>query len=264
MFLLRRSLNARVGFTPSAFCAAIRPPVGVLQYRLQSTLPSNPPINAELIKNTDNTIEGEADRWIAALDELDKELAEGSFSEMNLSQQGVSGVSYQQLMETMQNKFEPTAEQLAEWESLKSVPIPLKKDEVFDQVVNMIMRHGKKEKAHKILSRALYIVFCVTRKDPLPVLKKSLDDLAPLMIVRKFKTRVAKAAEIPVPLTQRQRIRLAWKWILESSSKRKSDDIAVRLGQELVAVYKGESTGFQKRDEIHKSAIAHRAYIKLN
>ncbi|KAK5958943.1 mitochondrial 37S ribosomal protein uS7m RSM7 PWA37_003619 [Arxiozyma heterogenica] len=162
-----------------------------------------------------------------------------------------------------EEEFTPTEQQIQEYEALKDVPLPLRKDPVLEHVTNMIMRHGKKQVAERIMSRALHLVYCQTRKDPVELLKKSLDEMAPLMVVKTFSTKVAKSAVIPVPLNQRQRNRIAWKWIVEGANKRVSSDFAVRLGEELVAVSKGIGSGFDKRDQIHKMAIAHRAYIKL-
>ncbi|CAL9734290.1 small ribosomal subunit protein uS7m [Monosporozyma servazzii] len=161
-------------------------------------------------------------------------------------------------------EFTPTEEQVQEYEALKGTPLPLRKDPVLEHVTNMIMRDGKKQVAERIISRALHLVYVQTRKDPVELLKKSLDDMAPLMITKTFNTKVAKSAVIPVPLNQRQRNRIAWKWIVEGANKRVSSEFAVRLGEELVAVSKGVGSGFEKRDQIHKMAITHRSYIKLN
>lgn len=184
---------------------------------------------------------------------------------LNLRQNGLDNSLLQEETIDINGKEEyvPTEEQIKEYEALKDLPLPPRKDPVLEHVTNMIMRHGKKQVAERIISRALHLVYCQTRKDPVELLKKSLDEMAPLMVVKTFSTKVAKSAVIPVPLNQRQRNRIAWKWIVEGANKRVSSDFAVRLGEELVAVSKGIGSGFDKRDQIHKMAIAHRAYIKL-
>lgn len=184
---------------------------------------------------------------------------------LNLRQNGLDNSLLQEETIDINGKEEyiPTEEQIKEYEALKDLPLPPRKDPVLEHVTNMIMRHGKKQVAERIISRALHLVYCQTRKDPVELLKKSLDEMAPLMVVKTFSTKVAKSAVIPVPLNQRQRNRIAWKWIVEGANKRVSSDFAVRLGEELVAVSKSIGSGFDKRDQIHKMAIAHRAYIKL-
>ncbi|AET41024.1 mitochondrial 37S ribosomal protein uS7m Ecym_7176 [Eremothecium cymbalariae DBVPG len=270
MFGLRRSVKT---ISPAVSCAlrvgVVRNAVGsggMMLLRMQSTTSNEVPANKDSKSEQYNghMTEKQVDEWLQAIDSLEAEFSSQSIlSDVSLTPDGKGRMNL--LEEAMKSKktFEPTKEQIEEWEALKKVPIPRKADDVLEHVTNMIMRHGKKEKARKIMSRALYLLFCATRKDPVEVLKQALDDLAPLMVVKTFKTGVAKAAVIPVPLNQKQRYRIAWTWIVEASKKKSSSDFAVRLGEELIAVHKGISSGFDKRDSLHKTAIAHRAYIKL-
>ncbi|CCF59116.1 hypothetical protein KAFR_0G00830 [Kazachstania africana CBS 2517] len=209
----------------------------------------------------------EVDQWLRSIEELKEEFKlNGNSLESSLAPPGKGKVDLVKETEKLREDlmgFKPTEAQIEEFNSLRDKPIPLREDPILKHITNMIMRHGKKEKAEKILSRALYLVFIQTRKDPIDILKKALDDLGPLMITKTFNTGVAKAAVIPVPLTQRQRNRIAWKWIVEGANQRASSDFAVRLGEELVSVFEGIGSGFDKRDQLHKTAIAHRAYIKL-
>lgn len=235
---------------------AVVPRMMTISMRLQST-ESKPQESNEF---SDEKI----DEWLEAIKSLRAEFSEQEFlPETSLAPPGQTRIDIIGDVMAASKKFEPTKQQMEEWERLKDVPIPQRKDPILQHVTNMVMRHGKKQRAEKILSRALYLVFCQTRQDPVEVLKKALDDLAPLMMVRTFNTGVAKAAVIPVPLNQRQRNRIAWKWIVEGADKRASSDFAVRLGEELISVYKGNSSGYDKRDQIHKTAIAHRSYIRL-
>lgn len=216
--------------------------------------------SSEKIKFSDE----EVDQWLDALEELNSEFSEREYlPEVSLAPPGQARIDIIAEAKEALNEFNPTEEQIKEWEALKDKPLPQLKDPVVQHVTNMIMRHGKKARAEKIISRALYLLYCKTRQDPVELLKKALDDMAPLMIVKTFSTGVAKAAVIPVPLNKRQRNRLAWNWIVEGANKRVSSDFAVRLGEELVAVHEGKSSGYEKRDQMHKTAIAHRSYIRL-
>lgn len=259
MFKLGRSSLQRPVATVarmSRSCGAVVPRMMTISMRLQST-ESKPQESNEF---SDEKI----DEWLEAIKSLRAEFSEQEFlPETSLAPPGQTRIDIIGDVMAANKKFEPTKQQMEEWERLKDVPIPQRKDPILQHVTNMVMRHGKKQRAEKILSRALYLVFCQTRQDPVEVLKKALDDLAPLMMVRTFNTGVAKAAVIPVPLNQRQRNRIAWKWIVEGADKRASSDFAVRLGEELISVYKGNSSGYDKRDQIHKTAIAHRSYIRL-
>lgn len=222
--------------------------------RFQSSLraPANEPL-----------AEGQIDEWLEAINELKAEFsAKDYLPETSLAPPGQSKIDLLHGAHA-EAKTRPTTEQLEQWEALKSVPIPPRRDPTLEHITNMIMRHGKKEKAQSMLSKALYLVYCQTRQDPIQALEKALDELAPLMLTKTFNTGVAKASVIPVPLNKRQRNRIAWNWIVQSANQRVSSDFAVRLGEELIAISKGTSSAFDKRDQIHKTAIAHRAYIQL-
>ncbi|GAV56215.1 hypothetical protein ZYGR_0BA01210 [Zygosaccharomyces rouxii] len=247
--------SSRVGCVPSRLAV----PLTTMRWQSNHPHAANGPGSG-----SESLSDEKVDEWLEAIKSLKAEFSEQEFlPETSLAPPGQSRIDMSQEISTMESKFEPSPEQIEEVERLKTVPLPKRRDPVVEHVVNMIMRHGKKQRAEKILSRALYLVFCQTRQDPVEVLKKSLDDLAPLMVVKTFNTGVAKAAVIPVPLNQRQRNRIAWKWIVEGADKRVSCDFSVRLGEELVAVYRGKSSGFDKRDQMHRTAISHRAYIKL-
>lgn len=205
----------------------------------------------------------EVDEWLQTIRQARMDILKNGMKRQLVSPDKEITFNLEPTRDSREDDFTPTKEQWEQYQSLKSKPLPHKKDPVLEHVTNMIMRHGKKQVAERIISRALHLVYCQTRSDPVELLKKVLDDMAPLMITKTLGTKVAKASVVPVPLNQRQRNRIAWKWIVEGANKRASSDFAVRLGEELVAVSQGIGSGFEKRDQMHKTAIAHRAYIKL-
>lgn len=203
------------------------------------------------IKNSSQDEDTES--WLNAVKEL----------KARYQSEGVPDFESPHMQQLVQEKFEPNSEQLAKFESLQGKPIPQKIDSVVQHCTNMIMKDGKKAKAERIMARALYIVRLQLREDPVEVLKKTLDQLGPLMELKTYKTRVAKNLTVPVPLNERQRNRRAFLWIIEGSEKRRSKDFAVRLGEEIISAYEGKSSGYDKRLQMHKAAMLHRAYIKL-
>lgn len=195
----------------------------------------------------------DTESWLAAVREL-KARYQG---------EGVPDFEAPHMQQLAQDKFEPSEAQLTKYESLKGKPIPSKTDPVVQHCTNMIMKDGKKAKAQRLMARALYIVRLQLREDPVVVLKKTLDQMGPLMELKTFKTRVAKNLTVPVPLNERQRNRRAFQWIVDGSEKRRSKDFAVRLGEELISAFEGKSSGYEKRLQMHKAAMLHRAYIRL-
>lgn len=199
------------------------------------------------------TDDEDAESWLAAVREL----------RSRYKVEGVPDFEAPHMQQLKQEKFEPSAEQLAKWESLQGKPIPGKIDSVVQHCTNMIMKDGKKAKSQRIMARALYIVRLQLREDPVEVLKKTLDQMGPLMELKTFKTRVAKNLTVPMPLNARQRNRRAFLWIIDGSEKRRSKDFAVRLAEEIISAYEGKSSGYEKRLQMHKAAMLHRAYIRL-
>lgn len=159
--------------------------------------------------------------------------------------------------------FQPSAEQVTDSEVLKSKPLPKQTDEVLELAVNIIMKDGKKEIARKHLNRALYLLFLETRSNPVEKLKEALDIVAPVVITKTVKTGFAKNFTVPVPLTQRQRNRMALLWILKSCDSKASNDFSVRLCDELMHVLGGKSALMDKRVLSHKMAIANRSYLSI-
>lgn len=171
-----------------------------------------------------------------------------------------------QLVEPLQfleEKFEPTEEQLAQVEKYAGKAVPLPNDPIIENVTNLIMRAGRKSQARSLLSKALYIVYLKTRQDPVKILHETLDKLAPLLNTQVQMTGFAKSKVVPYPLTKRKRIRFAVKWILEGAEKKKSPDFSVRLAEEIISAYEGKSSGYDKKALMHKNAIAQRAYVQL-
>lgn len=170
----------------------------------------------------------------------------------------------QQAPQTLLNdEFEPTEQQQAEADAVKGTAIPLFQHPAIDNFVGLLMKDGKRSKYQKILNRALYLVYLKKRQDPIEILVETLDKLGPLMATRTEKTGFAKNRIVPYPLNQRQRNRFAIKWIMEGASKKKSSDYSVRLAEEIMATHEGKSAGYDKKAQMHKTAILQRSYVSL-
>lgn len=159
--------------------------------------------------------------------------------------------------------FQPSKAQIEEVEQVRSSPPPKQTDEVLELAVNIIMKDGKKEAARKYLNRALYLLFLETRSNPVEKFKEALDIVAPVVVTKTVKTGFAKNYTVPVPLTERQRNRMALLWILKSSDSKASNDFSVRLCDEILHVLSGKSALMDKRVLSHKLAIANRSYLTI-
>lgn len=207
--------------------------------------------------NKDTITDEDLDKWVDAVQQLKGgKCIHETPEEIYLGQ-------LSQPEQFLKKTFEPTVEQIAEAQKYTDKQIPLRSDPTVDNLTNLIMRHGKKAKAQKIVSRAFYIIQLKLRQDPIEVWKETLDKLGPLVNTKTVSTGVAKKRIVPIPLNEKQRNRFAIKWILEASNNKKSNDFAVRLAEEIINAYQGKSSGYDKKAQMHRQATQQRAYISL-
>ncbi|CAH6721778.1 37S ribosomal protein S7, mitochondrial [[Candida] jaroonii] len=247
----------RFGSLINSLRTVARPTLIPIKHISYSTIKyNNKLINQVYPINKEEITEKDVDDWLLAL----KRLRDGH------SPDNETEVYIKELTETedhLKQEFIPNEQQILEQEKFLTTQVPIETIPVVDQLVNLIMRDGKKSKARRIVSRALYIVYLRLRKDPVVVLKDTLEQLSPLLATKTEKTGTAKNRIVPYPLSEKQRYRYAFLWMLDSASKKKSSDYSVRLAEEIINSYEGKSSGYEKRAQMHKTATAQRAYVRL-
>ncbi len=127
------------------------------------------------------------------------------------------------------------------------------------QIQNRIMTRGKKSLSEKIVYDALAMVGDKTGKDPLPVLKKAIDNIKPLLEVRS--RRVGGATyQVPVEVQARRGQTLAIRWLVTFSRKRRERSMADRLAGEILDASGGTGSAVKRREDMHKMAEANKAF----
>ena len=125
--------------------------------------------------------------------------------------------------------------------------------------VNHIMTRGKKAAARKIVYGAFEIIKEKTKKDPVEVFEKALENVAPMLEVRS--KRVGGATyQVPVPVKDHRKESLATRWIITAARSKKGKPMHEKLAEELMAAYKREGTAFKKKEDTHRMAEANRAF----
>ena len=106
--------------------------------------------------------------------------------------------------------------------------------------------------------------------NPILYLTLAIDSVAPLFRIRSQRGAAGGgvALQIPVPLGQRQRRRIAIQWILKAASKKKhtgsgKGSFAQRVASELVGVVEGRSAVWDRRAAVHKLGVSVRANVVL-
>ena len=98
-------------------------------------------------------------------------------------------------------------------------PDPIYNNVMISQIINHIMKKGKKNAAKKIVYGALDIMKEKTGKDPVEVFNLALENARPLLEVKS--QRIGGATyQVPRPVVKERGTALAVRWLLESARKK--------------------------------------------
>ena len=135
--------------------------------------------------------------------------------------------------------------------------IPPAEDPLLQFMANTIMRHGKRKRASRIVSRMLLWVHSLTRAPPLDIVRQAVLLAAPA--VRSMShTQGGKIIPRPVALSEKQRTRYAVKWILKASENRPGQTLEERLAREIIATLQGNSSVLAEKERVHTFAMVNR------
>jgi small subunit ribosomal protein S7 len=136
---------------------------------------------------------------------------------------------------------------------------PIHGDKLVSQLVNKVMQDGKKTLAERIVYQALDTLQQRSGMEPVPALKKAMDNVKPMLEVRS--RRVGGATyQVPVEVPQRRGTSLAIRWIVGVARDRKGKGMAEKLSAELLDALQGTGAAVKKREDLHRMAEANRAF----
>ena len=128
------------------------------------------------------------------------------------------------------------------------------------QLINTIMRSGKKSIAERIVYHAIE----KSRQgsdvvDPLETLHKAIDNVKPRLETKS--RRVGGATyQVPMEVTPERQLSLAMRWIVSFAQKRRGISMLRALAAELKDASNAQGNAIKKRDDVHKMAQANRAF----
>jgi small subunit ribosomal protein S7 len=127
------------------------------------------------------------------------------------------------------------------------------------QVVNKVMRGGKKALAERITYDALAIVGERTGRPPVEVLEESIKELTPVLEVRS--RRVGGATyQVPVEVPARRARTLAVRWLVQFASERREKSMQERLANEILDAGRQQGGAWKRKDDIYRMAQANKAF----
>jgi len=113
--------------------------------------------------------------------------------------------------------------------------------------------------ARKIVYGAFEMVKEKTKKEPLEIFEKALENVGPSLEVRP--RRVGGATyQVPMEVKEERRIALAMRWIIMAAKMRKGKPMKEKLAEELIAASKNEGWAVRKKEETHRMAEANKAF----
>ncbi len=127
------------------------------------------------------------------------------------------------------------------------------------QVINKVMRHGKKSRAEEIVYDALALVGERSGEDPVETLDEAIKQLTPVLEVRS--RRVGGATyQVPVEVPARRARTLAVRWLVDFARSRREYSMADRLANEILDATKQQGSAWKRKDDIYRMAQANKAF----
>ena len=114
--------------------------------------------------------------------------------------------------------------------------------------INVMMVKGKKSVAQKIFYNAMDILKEKTKKNPIEVFEKALNNVRPIVEVKS--RRVGGATyQVPVEVSENRGMALAMRWIVSFSRKRSDKTMDLRLTNELLDAFNETGSSYKKKDD---------------
>jgi len=125
--------------------------------------------------------------------------------------------------------------------------------------MNQIMNSGKKSLAESIVYGAFEEIESKSKKEPVEVFEKALEEVGPLVEVKA--RRVGGATyQVPLEVRPSRRQALAMRWLANSARSRAEKTMTLRLANELMDASEGKGEAIKKKEDTHRMAEANRAF----
>ncbi|KAG2160132.1 ribosomal protein S7 domain-containing protein [Suillus bovinus] len=135
--------------------------------------------------------------------------------------------------------------------------IPPVSDPLLHFLASILLNHGKRARAERIVSRTLLYIHALTRAPPLPILRHALITASPAVKCISQK-RSGKSVVRPAALTEKQRVRAGIHAVLSASKNKSGKTVEERLAREIIAVVNGDSKAIADKELAHKQAMVNR------
>ncbi len=130
---------------------------------------------------------------------------------------------------------------------------------VVTQLINKVLKDGKKSVAERTVYGALEGVAEKSGQEPVSVLKRALDNVRPALEVRS--RRVGGATyQVPVDVRPARANTLALRWLVDFARDRRENTMTERLMNEILDASNGLGAAVKRREDMHKMAESNKAF----
>ena len=143
-------------------------------------------------------------------------------------------------------------------------PRPVIADPVYDstlvtQLMNRVMRDGKKSTAESIVYTALDKVGEKTGRPPVEVLEQAVKTVTPVLEVKSRRVGGANY-QVPVEVPQRRGRTLALRWIVTFARDRREKHMSDKLAGEILDALEQQGNAYKRKDDMYRMAQANKAF----
>jgi small subunit ribosomal protein S7 len=127
------------------------------------------------------------------------------------------------------------------------------------QLINRLMKDGKKSISEQIVYDALAIVGERTGRPPLEVLEQAIKTVTPVLEVKSRRVGGANY-QVPVEVPQRRGRTLAIRWLVTFSRDRREKGMGAKLAGEVLDALNEQGGAFKRKDDMYRMAQANKAF----
>ena len=138
-------------------------------------------------------------------------------------------------------------------------PDPVYDSRLVSQLVNRVMRDGKKSTAERIVYRALDQVGERSGRPPVEVLEQAVKAVTPVLEVRSRRVGGANY-QVPVEVPQRRARTLAVRWLVTYARERREKGMPDKLAGEILDALEQQGNAFKRKDDMYRMAQANKAF----
>ena len=136
---------------------------------------------------------------------------------------------------------------------------PIYNSKLVTKLINRLMVDGKKGVAQTILYDAFEVIKEKTKKDPMEIYEKALENIKPALEVKARRVGGANY-QVPIEVRPDRSQALGLRWLVQYARLRGGHSMAENLANEIIDAATGMGAAVKKREDTHRMAEANKAF----